>query len=101
MANAVLQGACLREADISGAQLDAAVLIDPTSARRTCVAPDFVMLGWTLPTSVMPGLGVPSWSARRCAVPICAAHICAWQNSTAQICPMPIGRGRGPDAGTA
>jgi hypothetical protein len=27
MANAVLQGACLREADMSGAQLDAAVLI--------------------------------------------------------------------------
>ena len=42
----------------------------PTSARRTCVAPDFVVQGWTPLTSVMPGLVVRSWSERRCAVPI-------------------------------
>jgi uncharacterized protein YjbI with pentapeptide repeats len=33
MANAVLQGACLSEADMSGAQLDAAVLIEAGRGR--------------------------------------------------------------------
>jgi hypothetical protein len=75
MANVTLRGACLREADMSGAQLDAAVLAGATSARRTCAAPDFVMQGWTRPTSVMPGSGVPSWSERRYEVPICAVRI--------------------------
>jgi hypothetical protein len=65
----------------------------PTSARRTCVAPDSVMQSFTRPTSVMPGLVMPSWSERRCAVPICGARICGWQSSTAQISLMPIWKG--------
>jgi hypothetical protein len=48
------------------------------------------MQGWTLLTSVMPGLVVRSWSGLRCGVPICGALIFAWQSSTAQICLMPI-----------
>src|ERR1700730_9280817 len=55
-----------------------------TSARRTCVAPDFVMQGWALPTSAMPGWVARSWSGHRCTVRICAVRICAWQSSTAQ-----------------
>jgi hypothetical protein len=45
------------------------------------------MQGLTLPTCVMSGLAVRSWSGRRCGVPICGARIFAWQSSTAQIWP--------------
>jgi len=92
MANAVLQGACLREADMSGAQLDAA-LLDRGRAPQGEPAWRWISQSWTLPTSVMPGLVVRSWSGRRCGVPICGVHIYDWQGWIARICRMPIWKG--------
>ncbi len=55
MAKVVLRGACLREADMSGAQLDAPCSPGPTSVRPTCVGQDFAMQNSTRPTSAMCG----------------------------------------------
>src|SRR5271169_5144141 len=62
----------------------------PTSARRTCVVPDFVMQSWTRPTSAMQGWAARSWLGPPCAVRTCGARIFAWQFSTVRIYPMPI-----------
>jgi uncharacterized protein YjbI with pentapeptide repeats len=55
MGNAVLRGAILSEAEMSGAQLDRAVLTLANVRRRTCVGPDFAMPGSTRPIFVMHG----------------------------------------------
>ena len=43
MTTALLRGARLQDADMSGAQLDGAVLTRLNCKRRTCVGPDFAM----------------------------------------------------------
>jgi len=92
MANAVLQGACLGEADMSGAQLDNAVITAPTSLKRTSAGLDSVMRCSTRLISAMQGLGTRSWLGPRCAAPTYAERISAWHSSTVRICPMPIWR---------
>jgi hypothetical protein len=89
MANVMLRGACLREAYMSGGQLDAADSPGPTSVTRIRVALDFAVRASPRPTSAMHGWVAHSSSEPRSAVPICAACICAWQGSTARICRMP------------
>ena len=75
MANAVLQGACLGEADMSGAQLDNAVITAPTSLKRTSAGLDSVMRCSTRLISAMQGLGTRSWLGPRCGADLRGAYL--------------------------
>jgi uncharacterized protein YjbI with pentapeptide repeats len=89
MAKVLLRGACLHEADLSGAQLDGAVLTRADLQRRTCVGPDFAMRGRRSDLREARLGGAPPVGASLGGA-VCVARICAWQSSTVLICMTPI-----------
>ena len=89
MGDALLQGACLCEADMSGAQLDGAVLCRADLRTANLRGADFAVRDLTRLIYGTHGLEARSWSGHRCVVPICGARIYDWQSSTTRTCQMP------------